>query len=159
MGVRTRKRMVCAVAMLATSGGVSLGQSEGRRSGQSGVPSTAPLTVVRAGPLIDGVSEAPRKNQLIFVRGDRIEKVADRYAAVSGVGNRSAAATGSRGGQDQGVQDSAVVGGQAGKPGFAAVVDGGRVEGDRRRDARLAEESGVPRLQRDRFAAGAGRRM
>src|SRR5258705_675965 len=68
--------------MLATSGGVSLGQSEGERSGQSGVPSTAPLTVVRAGTLIDGVSEAPRKNQLIFVRGERIEKVADGSAAV-----------------------------------------------------------------------------
>src|SRR6267142_233803 len=82
MGVRMRKRMVCAVAMLATSGGVSLGQSEGQRSGQSGVPSTAPLTVVRAGTLIDGVSEAPRKNQLIFVRGERIEKVADGSAAI-----------------------------------------------------------------------------
>src|SRR5467141_5273298 len=82
MGVRMRKRMLCAVAMLATSGGVSLGQSEGQRSGQSGVPSTAPLTVVRAGTLIDGVSEAPRKNQLIFVRGERIEKVADGSAAI-----------------------------------------------------------------------------
>src|SRR5258707_12159495 len=82
MGVRMRKRMVCAVAMLATSGGVSLGQSEGQRSGQSGVPSTAPLTVVRAGTLIDGGSEAPRKNQLIFVRGERIEKVADGSAAI-----------------------------------------------------------------------------
>src|SRR6267143_1838999 len=82
MGVRMRKRMVCAVAMLATSGGVSLGQSEVQRSGQSGVPSTAPLTVVRAGTLIDGVSEAPRKNQLIFVRGERIEKVADGSAAI-----------------------------------------------------------------------------
>src|SRR5215475_7428071 len=34
------------------------------------------LTVIRAGNLIDGTSEAPRKNQLIFVRGNRIEKVA-----------------------------------------------------------------------------------
>src|SRR5437867_1522272 len=37
----------------------------------------APLTVIRAGALIDGVSESPRKGQLIFVRGQRIEKVAD----------------------------------------------------------------------------------
>src|SRR5437773_2028147 len=37
----------------------------------------APLTVIRAGTLIDGVSESPRKGQLIFVRGQRIEKVAD----------------------------------------------------------------------------------
>src|SRR5690242_9402035 len=45
--------------------------------GQSSSPAPAPLTVIRAGTLIDGVSEAPRKNQLIFVRGERIEKVAD----------------------------------------------------------------------------------
>jgi imidazolonepropionase-like amidohydrolase len=45
--------------------------------GQSASPAPAPLIVIRAGTLIDGVSESPRKNQLIFVRGDRIEKVAD----------------------------------------------------------------------------------
>jgi imidazolonepropionase-like amidohydrolase len=47
-------------------------------------PAQAPsaLTVIRAGTLIDGVSEAPRKNQLIFVRGERIEKVADASAAI-----------------------------------------------------------------------------
>jgi len=44
---------------------------------------TAPaLTVIRAGVLIDGASDAPRKNQLIFVRGDRIEKIADGSAQV-----------------------------------------------------------------------------
>jgi len=42
----------------------------------------APLTVIRAGTLIDGLSESPRKNQLIFVRGGRIEKVADDPAAI-----------------------------------------------------------------------------
>jgi len=41
-----------------------------------------PLTVIRAGTLIDGTSEAPRKNQLIFVRGERIEKVADGGAPI-----------------------------------------------------------------------------
>ena len=35
------------------------------------------LTVIRAGTLIDGTSNAPKKNQLIFVRGERIEKVTD----------------------------------------------------------------------------------
>src|SRR5215472_16181432 len=40
------------------------------------------LTVIRAGTLIDGLSQAPRKNQLIFVRGERIEKVADAGAAI-----------------------------------------------------------------------------
>src|SRR6202043_1573815 len=69
-----RKRILCAVAMLAMSGTVSLGQT--------GVQGAAPLTVIRAGTLIDGVSESPRKNQLIFVRGERIEKVADGSAAI-----------------------------------------------------------------------------
>src|SRR5947208_6851517 len=69
-----RKRILCAVAMLAMSGSVLFGQS--------GAPTAAPLTVIRAGMLIDGVSEAPRKNQLIFVRGERIEKLADGSAAI-----------------------------------------------------------------------------
>jgi len=43
---------------------------------------TAALTVIRAGTLIDGQSDAPRKNQLIFVRGERIEKVTDGSASV-----------------------------------------------------------------------------
>jgi len=32
------------------------------------------LTVIRAGSLIDGASDVARKNQLIFIRGERIEK-------------------------------------------------------------------------------------
>ena len=43
---------------------------------------TSPLTVIRAGTLIDGQSETPRKNQLIFVRGKRIEKIADGSTAI-----------------------------------------------------------------------------
>ena len=69
-----RKRILCTLAMLAMSGDISLGQS--------GMQGAAPLTVIRAGTLIDGVSESPRKNQLIFVRGRRIEKVADDPAAI-----------------------------------------------------------------------------
>jgi len=42
----------------------------------------APLTVIRAGALIDGQNDTPRKNQLIFVRGDRIEKIAESSAAI-----------------------------------------------------------------------------
>jgi imidazolonepropionase-like amidohydrolase len=42
----------------------------------------AQLTVIRAGTLIDGSSDAARKNQLIFVRGERIESVADASAAI-----------------------------------------------------------------------------
>ena len=49
---------------------------------QSPVPGSGTLTVIRAGSLIDGTSEAPRRNQLIFVRGTRIEKVADASAQV-----------------------------------------------------------------------------
>ena len=45
---------------------------------QSSTSSTSSaLTVLRAGTLIDGVSDAPRKNQLLFLRGGRVEKVAD----------------------------------------------------------------------------------
>src|SRR5246127_739242 len=44
----------------------------------------ATLTVIRAVSLIDGISDAARKNQLIFIRGERIEKVADASAAIPG---------------------------------------------------------------------------
>ncbi len=40
------------------------------------------VTVIRAGTLIDGVSEAPRKNQLIFVRGEKIVKVTGSGEAI-----------------------------------------------------------------------------
>jgi len=48
------------MVLLAVSGSAALGQSGGQGA--------AALTVIAArGTLIDGVSEAPRKNQLIFV--------------------------------------------------------------------------------------------
>ncbi len=62
------------MALLAVSATTALGQSSGQGA--------AALTVIRAGTLIDGVSEAPRKNQLIFVRGKRIEKVTDGSGAI-----------------------------------------------------------------------------
>jgi imidazolonepropionase-like amidohydrolase len=40
------------------------------------------LTVIRAGTLIDGFSNTPKSNQLIFVRGSKIEKVAEGGTAV-----------------------------------------------------------------------------
>ena len=40
------------------------------------------LTVIRAGTVIDGSSDVPRKNQLIFIRGERIEKIADGSAQI-----------------------------------------------------------------------------
>src|SRR5262249_35018693 len=50
--------------------------------GQSAAKEPSALTVIRAGSLIDGTSEMPRKNQLIFVRGKRIEKVTDASEAI-----------------------------------------------------------------------------
>jgi imidazolonepropionase-like amidohydrolase len=44
------------------------------QSQNAGTPS---LVVIRAGILIDGQADTPRSNQLIFVRGDRIEKVTE----------------------------------------------------------------------------------
>src|SRR6202040_1453137 len=49
---------------------------------QTAAPSGASLTVIRAGTLIDGSSDAPRKNQLIFVRGEHIERVTDGSAPI-----------------------------------------------------------------------------
>jgi imidazolonepropionase-like amidohydrolase len=49
---------------------------------QSPAPSAERVTVIRAGALIDGTSGSPRKSQLIFVRGNRIEKVADASAQI-----------------------------------------------------------------------------
>jgi len=40
------------------------------------------LTVIRAGTLIDGVADTAKKNQLVFVRGERIERVADGATAI-----------------------------------------------------------------------------
>jgi imidazolonepropionase-like amidohydrolase len=54
-----------------------------RNCGQvSSTGATATLTVIKAGVLIDGEAETPRKNQLIFVRGERIENVSDASAAI-----------------------------------------------------------------------------
>src|SRR6059036_2715919 len=58
--------LFCLVLLVA---GVSRAQSTPQTS--------ASLVVIRAGALIDGVSETPRKSQLIFIRGNRIEKVSD----------------------------------------------------------------------------------
>jgi len=64
------KKLLLAVAVsLLCNAGVLRAQS-------------APLTVIRAGTLIDGTSDIPRKNQLIFVRGHHIEKVAEASAQI-----------------------------------------------------------------------------
>jgi len=68
------KQILSAAAILAMGASVSLGQSGGQGA--------AALTVLRAGTLIDGTSDAARKNQLVFVRGGRIEKVTEGTAAI-----------------------------------------------------------------------------
>jgi imidazolonepropionase-like amidohydrolase len=45
-------------------------------------PTQVPLTVIRAGTVIDGQSDTVRSNQLIFVRGERIEKIADASTTI-----------------------------------------------------------------------------
>ncbi|HMK73217.1 MAG TPA: amidohydrolase family protein [Myxococcaceae bacterium] len=47
------------------------------RAADAGPP---PVIVIRAGVLIDGVSAAPKRNQLIVIRGNRIENVGDAGA-------------------------------------------------------------------------------
>ncbi|MBZ5527800.1 MAG: amidohydrolase family protein [Acidobacteriia bacterium] len=47
----------------------------GRAPAQAVALSGGPLTVIRAGVLIDGASDAPRKDQLLFIRAGRIEKI------------------------------------------------------------------------------------
>jgi hypothetical protein len=61
--------IVCALALSASlAAGIASAQSASQN---------AALTIIREGSLIDETSDTPRKNQLIFVRGDRIEKIAD----------------------------------------------------------------------------------
>ena len=59
---------------------IAVAQTASQTSSAGAAPST--LTVIRAGSLIDGTSDAARKNQLIFVRGERIEKVGDASDAI-----------------------------------------------------------------------------
>ena len=44
--------------------------------------SSGDLTIIRAGTMIDGTSDAPLHNKLLFIRGQRIEKVADAGAPI-----------------------------------------------------------------------------
>jgi len=49
--------------------------------GQSNGPVLKPMTVIRAGVLIDGESATPRRNQVIIIRGNVIAEVSDASAA------------------------------------------------------------------------------
>jgi len=72
--MRTLSLAFIAVVVAASAFG-------GQGSPAAGVP---PLTVIRAGVLIDGSSDAARRNQLIFIRGERIDRIADATAAIPG---------------------------------------------------------------------------
>ena len=69
-----RKALVRVAVAVVLGAGLLHAQTSG--------PSAGSLTVIRAGTLIDGASDSPRKNQLIFVRGERIEKVTDGSAQI-----------------------------------------------------------------------------
>jgi imidazolonepropionase-like amidohydrolase len=49
-------------------------------------PAIKPVTVIRAGTLIDGKSDKPRHDQVIVIRGDRIESVSDAASAKTPAG-------------------------------------------------------------------------
>src|SRR5450755_2507011 len=70
---RLMRRLLVVVAAVV---GLGAGRVE-----QGAAQVSSPLTVIRAGALIDGISDAPRKNQLIFIRGERIEKITDGRSA------------------------------------------------------------------------------
>src|SRR6185436_8003695 len=55
---------------------------------QEPAPGTEPVVVIRAGTLIDGRSDQPRRNQVIVVRGHRIESVGDAAGARTPAGAR-----------------------------------------------------------------------
>ena len=48
---------------------------------ENNTPVLHPFTVIRAGVLIDGKSDSPRHNQVIIIRGNRIESVSDAATA------------------------------------------------------------------------------
>jgi len=60
------KLLRSSVALFFLAGALALGQQ---------------ITVVRAGMLIDGKSDAPKRNQVIVIRGNKIENVADAASA------------------------------------------------------------------------------
>ena len=47
----------------------------------SSSPVLHPFTVIRAGSLIDGKSDTPRRDQVIVIRGNRIESISDAATA------------------------------------------------------------------------------
>ena len=67
VGFRAVLAIFSAPMLALTCGELARAQNEARAPGT--------ITVIRAGTVIDGVSETVRKNQLIFVRGERIVRL------------------------------------------------------------------------------------
>src|SRR5438445_2976251 len=69
-----RRTMIFCVAMIlwALTAGVSVLAQE-----KSAASASQQVMVIRAGTLIDGKSDSPRRNQSIVIRGNRIESVSD----------------------------------------------------------------------------------
>jgi imidazolonepropionase-like amidohydrolase len=55
--------------------------STGLATAQEKAPALQPVTVIRAGTLIDGKSDAPRHDEVIVIRGNRIDSVSDAASA------------------------------------------------------------------------------
>jgi imidazolonepropionase-like amidohydrolase len=69
-------RKLLGIGSLLLAAAVAVGAQTARERSSA-------LTVIRAGFLIDGTSDTARKNQLIFIRGERIEKVTEGSAAIA----------------------------------------------------------------------------
>jgi imidazolonepropionase-like amidohydrolase len=71
--------MLLGAATLSLIAGVPTASAGAAQA--SGAPAAPKAIVVRAGTLIDGRSDQPRAKQVIVIRGDRIESVADAASA------------------------------------------------------------------------------
>jgi imidazolonepropionase-like amidohydrolase len=75
-----RSRCTLLACLLLACADIAQAQSP---PSSSSPPSPAPPAsiIIKAGTIIDGTGDAPRRNQLVFVRGERIEKVMDAAGA------------------------------------------------------------------------------
>src|SRR5262249_30688734 len=78
-GMSMRNRTLRTITGLAS---LSLAFAGGPQRGAAQNTQAEQLTVLRAGTLIDAVSSTPKSNQLIFVRGSKIEKVASADTSI-----------------------------------------------------------------------------
>ena len=66
------KTFICSIVVLLLSA-TTIGQSQSRYK----LPNRPQITVIRAGTLIDPRANEPLHNQVIVIRGDKIESVGD----------------------------------------------------------------------------------